>query len=232
MRMMDRHAVGGLVGLALLVGCAEKKASPAPDQPAEAPPGQAAAQERAPRVQGPLPLGTELPSADVEMEGVDGETITLGGIAGEKGTLVVFTCNHCPYAQAWEERIAEIANAWSKKGFGVALVNPNDPSKYAEDGFEAMKERAEKLGLEVPYVVDATSDVARAYGATKTPEVYLFDADRKLVYHGAVDDNAKNPEEVEAAWLKDALEAVASNEDVPMAETKAVGCSIKFRPAA
>lgn len=181
---------------------------------------------------GPLRLGTLMPMAEVAMKNVDGKMLTLKSIAGEKGTLVVFTCNHCPYAKAWEGRVTALGNEFSKKGVGVVAVNPNDPSAYPEDGFDGMKARSKKLGMSFPYVVDATSDVARAYGATKTPEVYLFDAQGKLVYHGAVDDSANKPDAVEDAFLRNALTALVSGQSIEQPETKAIGCSIKFRPPA
>lgn len=181
---------------------------------------------------GALALGAAMPSRDVSMKNVDGKAVTLASVAGEKGTLVVFTCNHCPYAKAWEGRVAAVGNAFMKKGVGVIAINPNDPSKYAEDGFEEMVARSEKLGLEFPYVVDDTSGVARAYGATKTPEAYLFDAEGKLVYHGAVDDSANDPAAVEAHFLEDALTALVDGKEITRKATKAVGCSIKFRPEA
>jgi peroxiredoxin len=221
-----------IIPLALTLGlaaCTKSEAPPHEAALAETTEVEAAGAPDTPTLEGPLPLGAEMPAADVEMKGVDGEMYTLSEIAGENGTLVIFTCNHCPYAKAWEERVAEIGNAYREKGIGVVAVNPNDPAKYEVDGYEGMQARSEKLGLEFPYVVDATSDVARAYGATKTPEAYLFDAEGALVYHGAIDDNAEAPEAVEDAYLKAALEALLAGEPVPMPETRAVGCSIKFR---
>lgn len=177
----------------------------------------------------PLALGARAPMADVAMKNVDGKSRTVAGVAGKKGTLVIFTCNSCPWAQAWEERIVAHGNAWAKKGIGVIAINPNDPAVKSEDGMAAMKKRAKDRGMAFPYVVDATSDVARAFGATRTPEVFLFDAEGKLVYHGAIDDNAREPEKVTARYLEDALEAVAGGKDVTLAQTKAFGCTIKFR---
>jgi peroxiredoxin len=176
-------------------------------------------------------LGDKAPKADVKMKGVDGKDVSISDVAGKKGTLVIFTCNHCPFAKAWEGRIAEIGNAYASKGVGVIAINPNDPSAAAEDSFEQMQTRAKKLGLQFPYVVDASSDVARAFGASRTPEIYLFDASGKLVYHGAVDDN-KDVKSVDKHYLNDALGAVAEGKPVAVSETKAVGCTIKFRPKA
>lgn len=207
-----------------LAACAKSPESPAPKSgsSAETPPPSA--------LEGPLALGTTLPSAEVSMKNVDGTLMTLSEAAGTKGTLVIFTCNHCPYAKAWEGRIAAIGNEYLAKEIGVIAINPNDPKVAAEDSFEGMKARASKLGLAFPYVVDETSGVARAYGATKTPEVYLFDAKRRLVYHGAVDDNSKNPEGVEDDYLRDALTALLEGRRIEQPETRAIGCSIKFRP--
>jgi peroxiredoxin len=187
----------------------------------ESPPAQAAPAG--------LAIGDQAPLATVKLANVDGKSITLAEVRGKKGTLVVFTCNHCPWAQAWEGRIIELGNLYSKKGFGVVAINSNDPEAYPEDAFAVMKDRAKERGMAFPYVVDATSDLARAFGATHTPEAYLFDNEGKLVYHGGVDDNAKHPDQVTARWLRDALEAVATGKQIAVAETKAMGCSIKLR---
>src|SRR5690606_37612282 len=154
---------------------------------------------------------------------------TIASAKGEKGTLVIFTCNHCPYVKAWQERTVALGNAALEQGVGVIAINSNDPTDYPDDDMDGMKARAKDAGMTYPYVVDATSDVARAYGATKTPEFFLFDADGKLVYHGALDDNGKSADEVKETWLADAVAAVASGKKVEVATSKAMGCSIKFR---
>jgi hypothetical protein len=178
-----------------------------------------------------LALGSEILMADVGMQNVDDEAVTIADVKGKNGTLVMFTCNACPWVKAWEERMVALGNAAVEKEIGVIFINSNDPKKNKEDGFEEMKKRSKKLGMGFPYVVDATSDVARAYSATRTPEAFLFDADGKLVYHGAIDDNAKKPEEVKAQYLGDALNAVANGGSIELAKTKALGCTIKFRSA-
>ncbi len=177
----------------------------------------------------PLALGSKAPKANVAMKNVDGTTITLAKAAGKKGTLVVFTCNHCPFAKAWEERITEIGNAATTAGVGVVAINSNDPAAYPDDDYPSMQERAKKLGLEFPYVVDATSEIAKAFGASKTPEAFLFDAKGKLVYHGTIDDNSRDASAVKQPWLRQAVDAVAAGQRVATAETKALGCGIKFR---
>lgn len=176
-----------------------------------------------------LPLGAAAPEAAVQMETTAGNKVSIAGLKGAKGTLVVFTCNHCPWAKAWEKRIAATGNAALEKGFGVVAINPNDPGKQPEDNLDGMKTRAKDLGLAFPYAVDATSGIAKAFGATKTPEVFLFDAAGKLVYTGAVDDNSEKPAEVKQKYLEDALAQVAAGKPVANKETKALGCSIKWR---
>ncbi len=170
-----------------------------------------------------------LPAGDVGMLNVDGEEVTIDSIRGEHGTLVIFSCNACPWAIAWEERIAELGNSARKEGVGVIVVNSNDPGRVPKDGYKPMQERAKEKGFEFPYVVDATSGVARAYGASRTPECFLYDEAGKLVYHGAVDDNAKQPAEVDEQWLADAISTLLEDKEVSVVETKAIGCSIKFR---
>lgn len=176
-----------------------------------------------------LALGSAAPMTDVAMKNVDGRETTIAKAAGKKGTLVLFICNHCPWVKMWEPRIAQLGNAALKQGVGVIAVNGNDPAPYPEDEYDVMVTRAKQVGYRFPYVVDATSDVARAFGATKTPEAFLFDASGKLVYHGAIDDNAKEPKKVKSRWLADAVAAVAAGKPVPVAQSKALGCTIKFR---
>jgi hypothetical protein len=175
-----------------------------------------------------LDLNAKAPKADVKMKGVDGAWHTIQGVAGEKGTLVLFSCNACPWVKKWEDRISNIGNEYQQKGIGVIMINSNDPAKVAEDGFEEMVARTKAKAFGFPYVVDATSEVARAFGATRTPEAFLFDAKGKLVYHGAIDDNASDAKAVEVPYLKNALNAVIAGEAIPAAKTKALGCSIKF----
>jgi peroxiredoxin len=176
-----------------------------------------------------LAMGAAIPMADQKMKNVDGKEVAVADVKGAKGTLVIFTCNACPWAKAWEDRIVALGNEYKGKGVGVIAVNANDPGKVAEDGYDQMKTRAAEKKFGFPYVVDATSNVARAYGATRTPEAFLFDAQGKLVYHGTIDDNAQEPEKVSTRYLADALAAVSSGKEIAVKETKAMGCGIKFR---
>jgi len=176
-----------------------------------------------------LTIGESIPSSDVEMLNVDGEMITIGDIKGTNGTLVIFSCNHCPWVKAWEKRIASIGNSYQKKGFGVIVINSNDPSQYEEDSYAEMKKRSDKLGFNFPYAVDANSEIAKDYGASKTPEVFLFNGENILVYKGAIDDNAQHEDQVSSHYLKDALDATIQKKKPDLTETKALGCGIKFR---
>ena len=175
-----------------------------------------------------LNLGDKAPTTDVKMKNVDGRELSIADAAGKEGTLVIFSCNHCPFVKAWQDRIASIGNAAKGKGVGVIVINSNDPASYPEDSFAEMQKRAQQLGFTFPYVVDATSDVARAFGATRTPEAFLFDKDGKLVYHGAIDDSQK-ADQVSARYLQDATDALVSGKQIANKETKFVGCGIKYR---
>ncbi len=176
-----------------------------------------------------LKPGDPIPMGNVKMMNVDGKFLTIADIKGEKGTLIIFGCNSCPWVKAWLDRIVAIGNEYMEKGIGVMMINSNDPAVKEEDRFEVMQRVVKAKGIRFPYVVDATSYVARAFGATHTPEVFLFNGEGKLVYHGAIDDNARHPEAVEHHYLKDALEALLQGKLIPIAETKAIGCTIKFR---
>jgi peroxiredoxin len=177
-----------------------------------------------------LQIGAPIPAADAQMENVDGRFLSIADAHGEKGTLVIFACNHCPWVQAWQTRMVTLGNEYRGKGIGVVCVNSNDPSAYPTDSLAAMKQVAVREGYHFPYVVDATSDVARAFGASRTPEAFLFDRTGHLVYHGAIDDNAHQPEQVEHRYLRDALDALLAGRPIGAAEVPFIGCTIKFRP--
>jgi len=144
-----------------------------------------------------LKIGDVAPMTDVKMKNAqDGEMVSIADVTGEKGTLVVFSCNHCPFVVAWEGRMVALGNEYRKKGVGVVFVNANDPARVPGDSFEAMARRVKEKGYEFPYVVDGTSNLARAYGASRTPECFLFDAKGKLAYHGGIDDNHRDADAV------------------------------------
>lgn len=164
-----------------------------------------------------------------ELPGVDGEVRSLAGISqGKQATAVVFMCNHCPYVLAWLERLVAVSNDYAGEGVAFVAINSNDAVKYPADDFEAMVELADGYELPFPYLHDETQQVAEAYGAERTPEVFLFDAGLTLRYHGAPDDNY---DEVQASvpYLRDALDAVLGGEQPAVQETPPVGCTIKWK---
>jgi len=167
------------------------------------------------------------PAPGFELPATDGSTHTLAGGADGLPMAVVFTCNHCPYALAWHDRLLEVARDYEGRA-RVLMVNPNDAERYARDSFDAMKARvAADGGWPVPYLRDETQEVARDYGAERTPDVFLLDAEGRLRYRGAPDADYGDPSQG-AGWLRDALDAVLEGRDPEPAETKPVGCSVKW----
>jgi peroxiredoxin len=148
---------------------------------------------------------------------------------GAPATVVVFTCNHCPYALAWHERIVGVARDYADRGVRVLAVNPNDAERYPRDSPQAMRARVEhgELG-DVPYLRDESQDVARAYGAKTTPDVFVLDAGGVLRYRGAPDADHDDPAQ-NAAFLRGALDAVLADRDPDPPQTPPVGCSIKWK---
>jgi peroxiredoxin len=163
------------------------------------------------------------------LPGVDGNIHALSDYRSKKFVAVIFTCNHCPYAQAWEDRIITIQADYADKGVQVLGISPNDAQKYPADSFDMMKERARAKNFNFPYLYDESQGTARAYGAERTPEVFLFDKEGQLQYHGAVDDNYDAPAAVQARWLRDALDAVLEGKTPAVLQTTPVGCTIKWK---
>jgi peroxiredoxin len=164
-----------------------------------------------------------------ELPGVDGRTYSLSGVsASTEATAVVFMCNHCPYVLAWLDRLMAIARDYAGEGVAFVGINANDPNKYPADSFKKMQELAKEQGLPFPYLHDETQEVARAYGAERTPEIFLFDADLKLRYHGAPDDNYDGSQ-ASVPYLRDALDAILDDQEPPVADTQPVGCTIKWK---
>lgn len=163
------------------------------------------------------------------LPGVDGEAYSFSNYQEKAAIAVIFTCNHCPYARAWENRIVSIQNDYAGRDVQVLAINANNAEKYPDDGFPQMQQRAEEKAFSFPYLQDESQEVATAYGAERTPEVFLFDGDRKLAYHGAVDDNYDDPNAVQDHYLRDAIEAVLSGGEPSTSETRPVGCTIKWK---
>jgi peroxiredoxin len=173
-----------------------------------------------------LMLTTEAPPFD--LPGVDGQNHSLDSYRDVPVLGVVWSCNHCPYVQAWEGRMVALQSEYGDRGFRLVAINSNDAENYPEDSFDAMKARAEQQGFNFDYLYDEDQSAVKAYGAERTPEVFLFDRDRKLVYHGAIDDS-RDEDEVSERYLGDAIEAVLNGTEPPVSETPAAGCSVKLK---
>jgi peroxiredoxin len=173
-----------------------------------------------------LALATEAPPFD--LPGVDGQTHALGDYDEIPALAVVWSCNHCPYVQAWEGRMMELQREFAGRGFRLVAINSNDAGSHPEDSFEEMKKRAGARGFNFDYLYDEDQSAARAYGAERTPEVFLFDGDRRLVYHGAIDDS-RDESDVSQTYLRDAIEALLAGEEPAVSETPAVGCTVKWK---
>jgi peroxiredoxin len=165
---------------------------------------------------------------EFELPATDGGTWSVADGADTSATVVVFTCNHCPYALAWHERILDVARDYADRGVRFLAINPNDAERYPRDSFEAMKERVQAERWPLPYLRDETQEVARAYGAKTTPDVFVLDSSRRLRYRGAPDGDYDEPRE-RAAWLREALDAVLAGQEPMRAQTRPVGCSIKWK---
>jgi peroxiredoxin len=176
-----------------------------------------------------LEPGTKAPS--FSLKGIDGKVHSLPELKGEKATVVVFTCNHCPFAKAYEDRLIGLAKAYASQGVRFVAINPNDPKVQPQDGLEEMIARAKEKGLPYPYLVDDTQEIAKAYGAQVTPHVFVLDAEGVLRYRGRVDDSAKEGE-VKSRDLRDALDALVAGKPVPVPATKAFGCGVKWKKSA
>jgi peroxiredoxin len=147
---------------------------------------------------------------------------------GGPATVVVFTCNHCPYALAWQDRIEDVARDYGDRGVSVLAINANDSERYPRDSYAAMQARIAAEEWPMPYLRDESQEVARAYGAKTTPDVFVLDSERRLRYRGAPDSDYDDPSQ-RAGWLREALDAVLDGGAPEQAETKPVGCSIKWK---
>lgn len=163
------------------------------------------------------------------LPGVDDKTHSLADFGDKETIAIIFSCNHCPYVRAWEDRMVQIQSDYMGKGVQLITINSNDVRKYSEDSFDKMKTRAEEKDFNFPYLRDDSQEIARKYGAERTPEVFLFDRSGVLRYHGAIDDNCDNPKAVKKHYLRDALEAVLSGRTPSVEQTPPVGCTIKWK---
>ena len=178
---------------------------------------------------GELDLGSVLPLEDVKLLDISGEHISLGEAKGENGLLVIFSCNTCPWVIKWEDRYVELAKKYRSKGIGVIAINSNETTFKSSDSMDKMKEHAKDNNYNFYYAMDEGSKLAREFGASKTPHVFLFDKNDKLVYRGAVDDNANKARKVKKPYVANAIDAMLTGNDIKYASTKALGCGIKFK---
>ena len=173
-----------------------------------------------------LQLGDTAPN--FSLPATDGQTYSLANFADAPILVIAFTCNHCPYVIQSEQRVLDFTRDYSSHGVAYVAINSNSAGTYADDSFEHMKERAQERGFQFPYLHDESQDVARAYGALRTPHFYVFDAERKLRYTGRMDDNPRNPGQETTRELRDAVDALLAGRAVEVPLTNPIGCNVKW----
>lgn len=173
-----------------------------------------------------LGLNAPLPMADEKMKDVSGKDVSLNSVKTSKGLLVIFSCNACPYVKLSESRIKDVSDRCLKQGIGCIIINSNEDQRKEDDSFDEMVKYASAQKYTCSYVIDVSSKIADAFGATRTPQCFLFN-NKSLIYKGAIDDNVKDVALVKAHYLKDAIDALIKNEIPKMQETKSIGCTIK-----
>lgn len=167
---------------------------------------------------------------DFSLRNINGNMVSLADFKDAKGFTIIFTCNHCPYAIAYEDRIEELHKKYAPLGYPVIAINPNDPEVVPDDSFEQMQVRAKEKGFTFPYLMDDGQKIYPVFGALKTPHVYLLektDKGNQVAYIGAIDDNYSNAEKVEEHYLADAIDALLAGKKPEPSKTKAIGCSVK-----
>jgi peroxiredoxin len=171
-------------------------------------------------------------ATDFSLENIDGKMVSLSDYKEAKGFIVIFTCNTCPYAVAYEDRIIALDKKYASKGYPVIAIMPNDPDVQPGDSMEAMKTRAKAKGFTFPYLMDEGQNIYPQYGATKTPHVYLLQKTNKgneVKYIGAIDDNYKDANSVNVRYVENAVDALLKGEEIETTETRAIGCTIKVK---
>jgi len=181
-----------------------------------------------------LPMGNGLEVGDTAPDfklqnAVDDSWVSLSDYENAKGYIVIFTCNMCPYSKMYEDRINDLSNEYADKGYPVIAINPNDPDVVSGDGYAEMKVRADEKEFSFKYLFDANQEVFPAYGATRTPHVFLLDQNRVVKYIGAIDDNAKSADDVTKNYVANAIAAMEAGSDPDPSFTKAIGCTIKVK---
>ena len=169
---------------------------------------------------------------DFSLKNVDGKMVSMKDMKNAKGYIVVFTCNHCPFAKAYESRIMELDKKFSSKNYPVIAINPNDVSVVPDDSFENMVVRSKEKGYTFPYLYDESQEIASAYGATRTPHLFVLQkVDDKFIvkYIGAIDNNTEDAEKADKKYVEEAVDALIAGKSVSTTETKAIGCGIKWK---
>ena len=170
-------------------------------------------------------------ATDFSLLNIDGKMIALSDFPDAKGFILTFTCNHCPYSVAYEDRLIELDKKYKSKGYPVIAINPNNPESYPEDSYDNMKVRAKDKGFTFPYLFDDGQKIYPQYGATKTPHMYVLQKTKKgnrVEYIGAIDDNTRNASAVKQKFVEMAVDALLNGEEPSIRKTKAIGCSIKL----
>ena len=181
-----------------------------------------------PTTLGSVGLALGSPAVDFHLRAVDGKSYSLRDFADRRALVMAFSCNHCPYVQAYEDRMVRMQRDYSVKGVTLVAINSNDDHDYPEDSFENMIRRAKDKGFNFPYLRDETQDIARKYGAICTPHVFAFDVHRTLQYKGRIDDN-RNAADVKTHDLTNALDAMLAGRKPSVQETRPFGCSVKWK---
>jgi peroxiredoxin len=174
-----------------------------------------------------LKLGSKLP--EFNLPATDGKNYFPDSFADKKVLIVIFSCNHCPYVQAYEERLKQIQKDYASKGVAIVAINSNDDKEYPDDSFENMKKRADEKQFNFPYLRDESQEIAKAFDASHTPEIFLFDEKRELAFHGKIDDNWQEPEKAKSKYLREALDELLEGKKISVPETFTIGCTIKWK---
>jgi peroxiredoxin len=174
-----------------------------------------------------LKIGAKGP--DFNLPGVDGKTYSLDSFRDKKAVVVIISCNHCPVVIDYEDRMVRIQADYAGKGVALVAINPNNEVTHPDDSFDKMVKRARDKKFNFPYLRDESQAVARAYGAERTPEIFVLGPDRTLVYHGRIDDNAKTPSAVTSPDLRRALDELLAGKPVSVPDTPPVGCTVKWK---
>lgn len=178
----------------------------------------------------PYDLGDTV--SDFKLKNVDGKMVSLSDYKSSKGVIVIFDCNTCPYSKAYNDRIIQLNKKYAPKGFPLITINPNNPDLSPGDSFKDMAAQAKKKGYDFPYLVDETQDVAKSFGATNTPHVFVLHNDDgafKVAYIGTIDDNSRNESSVKKKYVEAAVDELLTNKEVSNTKTKAIGCGIKWK---